>query len=238
MGTEEKSNNIALAALAISIFGILWHLEAYIMGSKVTLIPPEQITLVVHTYEEGGDKYLSIITTMAYANSGKAGYNDVIKKEKVAFEIKGKQYEFMWQYFVSTSSERNSNRMVFNYKDNALPFTLNAGSAESHETYFFPHHSRHFGGNTSAISQNYLKLDTFIKAFEPLILSGQSVDKMKLKFKFIAETMNDNNKEIERVIYLSQEDISRLRNPNLKKAWTSPNCWPVTGVTSESTCHM
>lgn len=219
---ERKTDILALAAFIISISGLLYQITVFVQGPRVHLIPPEQITLTTTSYGNNGNKYITIIANMTYVNSGQEGHNAVIQKEKISFEIGNQTYELVWQYFVDVTSEgKRLDRKVIK---SAQPFSLNAGSAESHETQFYPRSTQRLDTTQGTPDKNFLPLKTFIKGFESLLLPGPSQKQEKLKLRFTAETLNDKRQEVTCVVYLSREDLWRLQDP--EKGWIAPSCWP------------
>ncbi|OQZ01483.1 MAG: hypothetical protein B6D35_03305 [Candidatus Brocadia sp. UTAMX2] len=219
---ERKTDILALAAFIISISGLLYQITVFLQGPRVHLISPEQITLTTYSYGNDSNKYVSIIANMTYVNSGQEGHNAVIQKEKVSFEIGSQTYEFAWQKFVDVTSEEN--RLDIKFIKSANPFSLSAGSAESHETQFFPRSRSHSDKTQGASDKNFLPLNTFVRGFESLLLSGQSQKQEKLKLRFTVEMVNDKRQEVTCIVYLTREDLWRLQS--LKKGWIAPSCWP------------
>ncbi len=219
---ERRTDILALAAFIISISGLLYQITVFVQGPRVHLIPPEQITLTTYSYGNNGNKHITLIANMTYVNSGQEGHNAVIQKEKVSFEIGNQTYEFVWQYFVDITSEgKRLDRKVIK---SAQPFSLNAGSAESHETHFFPRSTPHSDKTQGISDNNFLPLDAFIQGFESLLLPGQPKKQEKLTLRFTAETLNDKRQEVACVVYLSREDLWRLQD--IEKGWIAPSCWP------------
>jgi hypothetical protein len=221
---ERKTDILAFAAFLISVGSLIYQLNIYVKGAEIHFIDPEIITLTNIKYSDAGDSYLTIIAPMAYVNSGSAGYNSAVKKEKISFEVSKEEYELVWQHFVSTYSEKE--KMIYKITDGAHPFVIEGGNAMVHETHFYPHYVQLHEETSSEKRKSFLKLDSFINGFKDLLSEGQT-KKMKLKLKFTIEILGEKNMEAEYITYLQKEDLWALMDPSI--GWASLSCWPAKG---------
>ena len=71
------------------------------------------------------------------------------------------------------------------------------------------------------MDKNYLSLETFQKAFEPLLYGDRKY--MKMNFKLTSEILGDSDKNIKCWSYITDQDIKRLREST--QGWIAPACW-------------
>jgi hypothetical protein len=136
---DRKTEIIALSAFALSISGILWQVANFARGAVVRLFPSDQIVIAstnaLGRSYSGSENLLALIATMSYVNEGDVGHNAVVRKERIEFLIGGdRKAEHQWYEFVS--SDVKDEKLEIKKEGDARPFSVNAGSATSHETLF------------------------------------------------------------------------------------------------------
>lgn len=202
---EKKANILSLVAFLLSLSSILYQLWGYMRGPDVRMFPPDQVLFMTETM--GKKEYMLIIAPMTYVNKGQAGYNAVLKEERVSFTLKGKKYEQKWVGIVNSSS--SDSRLKVEGKDTAHPMTINAGSAISHETKFSP---RSFPTREPDRWRNFLVWDDFLAG-----LSGLK----ELELEFVTEIYGERPEKAKCKVILDSDFIKRLQ----EKKWSAPSCW-------------
>lgn len=209
---ERKTSLLALVAFLLSLSSVFYQISVFLRGPDIKLFQPEEIMIG----SIGGDidkDYLSIIAGMSYVNSGETGYNGVVLKETISFKLGNSEYKFHWRSFVS--SWRDSSGLTVNTKEEAHPFPVMAGNAESHETLFSARRNRNIGTDIEDINSNFIKVSDFLIAF-------MKQKKLELSLQAITED--------EEILTITCETdfsdpIKQALGHNGEK-WVTVSCWP------------
>jgi hypothetical protein len=132
---EPKTDIVALAAFLLALGGVIFQVTAFLRDAEVTLFGPEQILITAEDRDDPGS-IVRISASMSYVNTGQVGYNAIVHNETLHFDLGGKTYEQKWQAFVTWSPMGSD--IKYEIKSAAVPFPVNAGSSESHVTFFAP----------------------------------------------------------------------------------------------------
>lgn len=135
-GWEKTTKVVALPGAIIAVFLAGIQFVGWFKGPETILFPPRQILLKAYQYPGYANEYLRLSSRMAYVNDGHAGYNSIIAQEKVRFSIAGKTYEQIGQSY--QTFRYKDGQLGSDYHSDAKPLPVNAGSSESHETFFAP----------------------------------------------------------------------------------------------------
>lgn len=213
---DKKADILSFAAFLLALAGILYQVYGFFQGPHVILFPPEQIAISAFKIAPANKEFVRFIVPMSYVNKAQPGYNAVIKKELITFTIGGKSYVHKWQEFGSSTSDEKG-KFVFKKKSDAQPTTINAGSSESHETFFAP-----FSIREKALQQgedkykNYLQWQAFLKELS---------NSKKIQVDVVAEVYKKGDLELRCELDVNDKMIEFLE----KKKWTAPAivCLPV-----------
>lgn len=218
---ERKTDILALAAFLLSVAGIISQLTIFVVvifrGAVVTLFPSEQVLLKADVLEKDGTKYVRIGARMAYTNSGAAGYNAVIEREIVTMDFgSGVAFQQKWQTLETFDIVEQKLTSIERKPANPLP--INAGSAESHDTYFVPFRKRCGQGEEECDEwQNYLSWSKFLEKIE---------NTKQMKFEFTGNLYGEHPAKTSCIVRIDSNLIDRLR----KNEWYSASCWRQDGV--------
>jgi hypothetical protein len=209
---------VAVAALLLSLSGIIYQIFTVIQGADVELIPPEQVVLKVESFNN--EKYLNFIIPIAYLNTGNTGNNAIIKNEEIDIHLDNKgKYSHKWIYFVFTYSEKDE--LKEEDRKPAHSFVVNAGEAKAHETVFVAY-PEYFVDKSSNPNKNFLKLITFLNCYESLLSENPISDFKELKLTIRSEIIGDSNKLVECILRISKHSLDQLRDR--KRGWTILSC--------------
>ena len=137
-GLEIERNIDILALLGFLIAAVTagYNIVGALRGHETILFPPEQILILAAPYPDTVQEYVRINARMAYVNTGQPGYNSVVAIERVEFSIGSDGFE---QVGLTYESFRiKDGKLVSASFSDAKPIAVNAGSTESHETFFGP----------------------------------------------------------------------------------------------------
>ena len=161
----------------------------------------------MHPAPDTKERYLTLISTLAYVNSGRIGKNAVVMQEDVSFSLEEKTYNYTWHQFGSLKFVPDSRKIEFDKSRTAGPFVVPAGGAEAHETLF-----------AARKTEEFVDQKAITRAFESALMGK----KLIWKLRFNAETLNgdDHTKECEVTITsrLAQQLISE------ELGFTALNC--------------
>lgn len=181
-----KTDILAFTAFLLSLSGIAYQLILFFRGPEVTLAKPRQVTIYMHPAHDSNKRYFTIISTLAYVNSGQSGNNAVVMQESVSFSLGGKQFEYTWHQFVTLSfvnpletKKEDSRKIEFINPQTAAPFVVPGGGAASHETWF-----------AARLDDDFIDHKSVARALE----TAATGNNIAWKFRFKSETLNDGNK--------------------------------------------
>jgi hypothetical protein len=132
---ERKTDILAGTAFILAIISASFQTLSFFRGADVSLYSPDQIVIYFDTYPNG-DVVTRIAASMNYVNRGEPGYSGTIRRERVAFELKGAKYEQSWQAFERL--DRKGTTLEFYRESDARPTPVPGSSAVSHSTVFAP----------------------------------------------------------------------------------------------------
>jgi hypothetical protein len=158
---KENIDIVALIAIFLSVGSVVYNVIGALEGADIQSYPPERISIFKETL--GGTDYVAFVVPMTYTNKGRAGYNGVLKREVIRFNIGGKQYLHHWHEFVNTSIDQKG-YPIKEKKEDAQPFVITAGNVVGHETLFFPRSTEPKGTQKDNKWENFLKWDDFCAA--------------------------------------------------------------------------
>lgn len=201
---ERKTDILAFAAFLISLLGVATQAAFFVRGADVELFVTEQVLLMGDKIRD--EKYARIAARMTYVNRGQVGYNDILRQELVRFKIGNTEYEHYWQDY--TSSKEEGGKLSMNIRGDALPVAINAGSSESHETFFAP---RWVTQNGVRSGKNYIQWDKFLTT-----ISAQN----EIVFVFRFKTFLGKEGEAACKIVVDSNLIENLK----KRGWSVRSC--------------
>jgi hypothetical protein len=139
-------------------------------------------------------------------------YGAVIKSESIRYSLNGKTYEQAGQEWGLFRAE--GDELVHEDPEDAKPFPIGGGSAQSHETYFAPQVVRCNGtGPPCDPAQNFLLFDQFVDGLAKLKEWPVTVQ---------AAVYGERGlKEAKCVIQVDKQLIERLN----QRRWAAPQCW-------------
>ena len=143
---DRKADLLTFVAFILALIATGTQFTGFIRGAQVQLFAPEQVTLVLEENPVDRKPYLRIAARMAYANTGRMGYNDTVHREQVEFSLGNKPYRQPWQSEQQITTDEKG-ELLQKYLDEAGPFPIVAGSSVSREVYFAPFPER-CGNNT------------------------------------------------------------------------------------------
>ena len=212
---DKKTDVLALSAFLLSVAGIISQLlilsVVTLRGTAVSLFNPDQVLFKADAFEKDGERYLRIGARMAYTNSGATGYTAVIKRETVTMDFgSGFAVRQQWQSFETfdivdqklTSIERKP----------ANPMPIEAGSAESHDTYFVPFREWCDQGAKECDEwRNYLSWSGFL---------DKTKNTEQLVLKFAGEVYGDEPVHASCTVRVDRNFTERVT----KNGWYAPSC--------------
>jgi hypothetical protein len=204
---ERKTDILALTAFLLSFAGIAAQAYFFFRGADTHLFAPEQVLIVGQDYPDGR-RFLRLSAPMVYVNRGQSGYNDIVKRETVAFVLDGHPRELQWQEFVASSAD--GTKILMNKKSDALPLAIAGGATEAHETYFAPRTAK--GPDPAA---NFIAWDAFLAALEK---QGE----IDFEFRF------DRYDADRRTAKCRMKVDEALRLYLKQKGWSARPCAPIT----------
>ena len=207
---SNKTDILAFAAFLLALGSVVYQTIGFFRGPDINLFPPEQILINSENYP-GSGIYARFSAPISYVNKGQVGHNGVIRREKLIFYLGAKRYEQVWQTF--ESFDLKDGELIKQYKSDAHPVPVNAGSSISHETYFAPRAIRCPADNPECDKwKYYLEWSVFINELEKI---------QQLEFIFHSETFENEKLEEKCTIDIDKALIERL---NIDK-WAAPSCW-------------
>lgn len=209
---EPRTDIIALAAFFLALSGVLFQTVAYFRGPEIQLFAPDQVALYAQAYPDK-QQYMTLITSLAYVNTGQPGYNGTLRREAVRLRLGERDYEWVWHRFVSTDAKGVELQVVD--KGEARPLPVAAGSSESHETEFRPRRQRCQPEQSDCdTNANFLTLEQLLAAMER---QGQ------LRFTFSTEVYGEQP-----VTVTCAVDVDAgLRLALRENGWAASSCWEV-----------
>lgn len=133
---ERNVGILALLGFLIAAGTAVYNVVGALRGHETILFPPENILILAAPYPETEQKYVRINARMAYVNTGQPGYNSIVATERVEFSIGLEDFEQIGLTYESFRIE--DGKLVSASFSDAKPIAVNAGSTESHETFFGP----------------------------------------------------------------------------------------------------
>ena len=205
---ERQTDLISLTALLLSILtagvSASYIFYGYKKGAKVDMYLYEQI--VLKAFEMDGRKILRLGGSVVFSNSGRSGYDTVIKQVMIALKFQdnpeykhqdNSEYKQRWQEFVSFTNEGGKIEKK-GTAASAVPVQIRAGSVLSRDIYFAPFREP----RRSDEWRNYLDWDAFIKKLRV----GEEV-----KFIVTAESFEKEKWSLSCVVRIDQHIINKLR---------------------------
>lgn len=200
---------LAFAAFLIALVSALYQLTTYLKGAKVQLFHPDRIMLEMRQ-NPGDTSVLGVVAPMSYVNTGGAGYNGVVRRELVRFQLDRQKYVYAWQEFVSSTSQ--GKQLILTTQEEAHPFQVNGGSAKSHETRFTPDRPRCPNQDRQCLNSNFLTTDDFFE-------KAHQLDQMR--FEFVADVFSKDRIRAACVVDLHPGFWDELG----EKGWATLPCW-------------
>ena len=212
---ERKTSILALAAFLLSLSSIGYQIFSFLKGPEVTLAKSRQVIIYMYPAADTSERFLTLVTTLAYVNNGQPGNNAVVMEERVSFALDGKEYKYNWHEFVSitllpragTPDTRGERGIDLGQTRTSSPFVVAAGGAEAHETWFAPRFDDQFVGR-----------EAVVRALESALKGGH----LLWKFQFYAETLNDGTKTADCEITISARLAQQILSQEL--GWAALNC--------------
>ena len=207
---SRKTDVLAVSAFLLALASVLTQVYHYASGANVSIFAPDQIALVLREYPNG-ERYLNIVTRMAYANSGYFGYNAVVERESILFEMNGVEYKQKWQ-----SVSRFLAGGEIEYINEARPIAVGAGSSVSREIHFVPYPEHCIGINKGCRrNHHYITGDDIFEYFKSL--------ERPVTMKFTIQGWILNKKGAEEAICLI-EDSGEIFRKLWEDGWAVPAC--------------
>lgn len=218
---EKKTDILAFAAFLLATASIMSQVYSFFRGADVTLFPPEQIFIIRDNLgtENKPNYHVRFNVRMAYVNTGAVGYNAVIERETLSFTIVKTDgsytYEQAWSSFTTFDLIKGQYEPFERAPANPKP--INAGSAESHDTYFSPRSIPCEGAKDDCPEKwsNYLKWVDFLTMIK-------DVNARRIDFMLVGKLYGSDPVNASCTIYITPTLISWL---DKDKAY-SPSCRP------------
>jgi hypothetical protein len=214
LSIKRTTDVLAFVAFILSVVGLLAQLRDYLRGPDVVFFAPEQVTLgSSRAFKvDFQDDFLVATAIMSYVNYAPVGFNAVVAREYIRFQIGDMKYQYIGHETVSTSSELG----VLNVKkkDDSGPFAVGAGSAVSHEVLFEPHpvkcsaYDPECAGSLSKISWDDFKLATNKNPTFTVTL--------------LADVYSKTTISAQCTVTLGHYDLAAFAKEDRK--WSAPNC--------------
>src|SRR6185437_15751678 len=146
----------------------------------------------------------------AYVNKGEAGYNAIIKSEKIRFTLGTNVYEQQWQSFESFTSTNNGS--LVSISSSIVQFqTVNGGGCVSHETLFAPR------------STILNKSDKYVTDFNNFLTWKEFIEQIyktnQFQFELISEIFETKKLIVKKMRIIVTDGL--LENLKTKK-WSAP----------------
>jgi hypothetical protein len=208
---ERKTDVLAATAFLLSVAGITYQLLGFIRGPDVVVFPTTQLLIMPFTYSSANtNEYVRFAADFAYVNKGDAGYNAIIKSEKIRYTLGTNVYEQQWQSFESYTSTNNG--VLISTSSSIVQFqTVNGGSCVSHETLFAP--KSVVIDNGSAVSyDNFLTWDEFI---------AQLSQTKEFQFELVSELFETKKPVVKKMkLFVTEALLENLKS----KKWSAAAC--------------
>ena len=206
---ERKTDILALAAFLVALASSIYQISSYLQGPEIRLFPPDQI--MFEKREGPGEKQLlGIVAPMNYVNTGGAGYNGIVRREVIRFNLEATPYKYIWQEFGKSTS--TGKKLKFESLGEAQPFSVSGGSSISHETRFGPYRPRCKDLDRDCLNKNFLTVESFFDAIKRM---------KQLKIEFAAQIYSDKETCVSCVIDIDPSLWSYLADPG----WVTVSCW-------------
>lgn len=234
---------VGFGTALVAAFGALYALNAFLRGAEVSIVAPEQVTLV--SYHLGKQqKYVRVFARVTIANEGEKGYDAIVTSEIVRFSVPGASekcrhgVEQRWQVLASLPPRTDKpsrpsddtawglwvDHLSYKGKGDALPFAVRAGQVVSHETFF--------GGRTTPgnVANNPCGFPAWKEMVDSLDHQLGCTDTTKLKrqpevsidFNFTAELLDGSQAASSCRALIHCGHVESLR----EKEYVAPACFP------------
>jgi len=130
---ESKTDIIAFSALVISVIGLSSQFWDYIVGSQVTLTPPNQIIFKLNMSAQN-KVFVDVISRQIYLNTGAPEYSEAVIREVAYIWIGDKKYRL--KSLNTVSPQRDFDKLILTKKKDFIPFLIHGNSIKSHYTQF------------------------------------------------------------------------------------------------------
>jgi len=210
---ERKTDVLAATAFLLSVIGIGYQVLNFMRGPDVVVFPSTQLLIMPFTYSTANtNEYVRFAADFAYVNKGEAGYNAIIKSEKIRFTLGTNVYEQQWQSFESFTSTNNGS--LVSISSSIVQFqTVNGGGCVSHETLFAPR------------STILNKSDKYVTDFNNFLTWNEFIDQLsktnRFQFELISEIFETKKPIVKKMRIIVTDGL--LENLKTKK-WSAPAC--------------
>ena len=214
---ERKADLLTFVAFVLASLSVFSQAFFFFQGVRVSLAPPEQVLL---NFEQiRGENYprrqLRLAARMAYVNSGREGYNAVLRRESVSFVMNGIKRIQYWHSEQQFTDLDNNGELEPKYVDTARPRPINAGSSLSREIYFASFPVRCHNDQNCDVNQNFvLETDAL-----PWIFKQQSIT-LSFRFELFGFEPSDP-------VRCTIDVDKRVKFELVHFGWTAPPCWPI-----------
>ena len=209
---ERKTDVLALAAFILALGSVLYQTYGFLRGSNVTMFAPEQVVIKAHQYPQAGT-FVRFGARLSYVNTGQVGYNAMVHRETLSFQLGDTRYQQEWQEFQTFNLE-DDGTITSKKKSDAHPMSINAGSAESHDTFFAPRSIRCDRGKSDCEPfRNFLGWEAFLEKL---------THEKTLTFVLTAEFFSEPPQNVSCTIEVTKDMVERLKVSKIN----SPTCWP------------
>ena len=204
---SRKTDILAFAAFLLSLSTVVVQTIVFFAGPEVTFDKPRQVVILMASTSDTKERYLTLVSSLAYVNRGKIGKNAVVMREQVSFSFEEETYHYIWKQFGTLEFPTDSRKIKFVQSRVAAPFVVPARGAEAHETLFTPR--RH---------ENFIYQEAITRVFESVRRGKDYI----WKVHFHIEILNDKDQTEECQVLITP----RLANNIISKelGFAALNC--------------
>ena len=132
---EKRTDILAATAFLLALFGAISQVVAFLRGADVSIYPSDVVVLYFDRYPNN-ETFVRVAAQVSYVNTGRPGYDAIVRRETVTLHLGDEAYLQEWQSFQRL--DRKGTVLEFVREGDVFPVPVTGGSSASHSTVFAP----------------------------------------------------------------------------------------------------